>query len=562
MIHMGFGLFGLGGENSQIKNGKGAEKTAPSSDAAIRYKIAGELKNLLPGQTLSGEVIERNGNEVQIRINADSVILARLENALNITLGQNMTFEVKSNGGKQLALRPLFENLSQDPNILKALNAAGIQPNEKTTAMVSDMMEKGLPIDRNTLLQVYRDITANQDAAIRDIVSLHKLNLPVTAENLAQIKQYGNLEHQILNAIETVAEDIINTVLPMEPEEAAAFFKEIVTALTEGNQTLPENPVFQEAGQTAQGMNTKEENAGLQSNVTTEEALPPEVKQTVLAAEVTVETVENKPQELPDILSKLTPKEKAEFAEALKELGVPVKQDMSADSMLRLMAEQIHLKQPLKPALDKILSSKGMRLLLQTGMEKNMLLLPEQVADKEEVNKLYERIYEQTEKLSKIIQQNGREASPLAKSVENIRSNVEFMHQLNQTFTYIQLPIKMSGKNANGDLYVYTNKKNLAKQDGTVSALLHLEMEHLGTMDIYVAMQGGKVNTKFYLQKEEMLDFIGAHISILNERLNKRGYQMDAEMIYREQTTAPVQEMLQENSSTGILSAYSFDVRA
>jgi hypothetical protein len=67
----------------------------------------------------------------------------------------------------------------------------------------------------------------------------------------------------------------------------------------------------------------------------------------------------------------------------------------------------------------------------------------------------------------------------MAKEVTNLRQNIDFMNQLNQMYTYIQLPLKMSNKTANGELYVFTNKRSLVKENGAVSALLHLNMENL-----------------------------------------------------------------------------------
>ena len=99
----------------------------------------------------------------------------------------------------------------------------------------------------------------------------------------------------------------------------------------------------------------------------------------------------------------------------------------------------------------------------------------------------------------------GKDNSALAKSVNNLQQNVDFINQINQTFAYVQLPLKLSQGNGHGDLYVYTNKRNLAKQEGNISALLHLDMEHLGPVDVYVTMTGGDhVNTKFYLKDDEM----------------------------------------------------------
>lgn len=161
----------------------------------------------------------------------------------------------------------------------------------------------------------------------------------------------------------------------------------------------------------------------------------------------------------------------------------------------------------------------------------------------------------------------GKADAAGAKSVQNLQNNVDFMNQMNHLFTYVQLPLKMAGNQAHGDLYVYTNKKSLANKDGNVSALLHLDMEHLGPMDVYVAMQKSqnKVSTNFTLRDEAALDLVAKHIHILNERLEKRGYSMNANFQLKEKNvpqTNVMREILTQNKNISVLSKTSFDMRA
>ena len=136
------------------------------------------------------------------------------------------------------------------------------------------------------------------------------------------------------------------------------------------------------------------------------------------------------------------------------------------------------------------------------------------------------------------------------------------MNQMNQMFTYVQLPLKMQGKNANGELFVYTNKKSLAKKEGSVSALLHLDMEHLGSLDVHVTLNNQKVSTKFYLKDDSVLDFIAQNIDKLNKRLESRGYSATAEFINKEEDTNVMEEILKQDKNISMLSGYSFDARA
>ena len=97
---------------------------------------------------------------------------------------------------------------------------------------------------------------------------------------------------------------------------------------------------------------------------------------------------------------------------------------------------------------------------------------------------------------------------------------------------YVQLPLKMNGSEATGDLYVYTDKKSLARNDGNVSALLHLDMKNLGPMDVYASITpGNNVYTKFYLADDSIIDLINDNIHILNERLDGRGYSVKCDTV-------------------------------
>ena len=80
---------------------RGSQPTPAQAEQMSR-----QIRSLVPGQTISGEIISRNGNEVQIRLSEDMVLNARVDRNLNIEIGKNMTFEVMNNGSA-LTLSPL-----------------------------------------------------------------------------------------------------------------------------------------------------------------------------------------------------------------------------------------------------------------------------------------------------------------------------------------------------------------------------------------------------------------------------------------------------------------------
>ena len=146
----------------------------------------------------------------------------------------------------------------------------------------------------------------------------------------------------------------------------------------------------------------------------------------------------------------------------------------------------------------------------------------------------------------------------------NLSRNVYFLQQINQTYAYIQLPLHLrQGEHKTGELFVYTNKKNLAGKDGRVSALLHLDMEHLGPLDVYVALQDTKVSTKFYVQNDTILDYLEANMEVLTQRLKQRGYVCNCETTLRtelQQTAQAMAPILKAGGSVPV-GQYAFDVR-
>lgn len=205
----------------------------------------------------------------------------------------------------------------------------------------------------------------------------------------------------------------------------------------------------------------------------------------------------------------------------------------------------------------------------QNAMVKKWLLAPQEAASKEQVQELYETVLRQTGQLKQLLADAGKQDSPAMKSLQNMERDVEFLNELNQNFAYVQLPLKMSGQHANGDLYVYTNKKGFAGRDGAVTAFLHLGMDHLGDMDIYVALQNQKVSTKFYLEDDSVIDFLEEHMDELDRRLGGKGYVMKAELLRKDHEDGGnvFDQMLKDSKSAGaappiLLSRQSFDARA
>ena len=218
--------------------------------------------------------------------------------------------------------------------------------------------------------------------------------------------------------------------------------------------------------------------------------------------------------------------------------------------------------------LSKLVKSDDFKSLVKNSFKSQMTLKAKDVVKNGKIKELYERILKTSNKITQIMESANQAGSEAAKAAANLGDNVSFMNQLNEYVNYVQLPLKMAGENANGELCVYTKKKNLQNNDGNYSALLHLDMEHLGPMDIYVSMRNHtRVNTNFYLESEELLDFIEDHIDELTKRLTEKGYETGV-IVSKKDPGAVIKPIAdeftknEEGQTEGVISKLCFDVRA
>lgn len=565
---------------------------------------------MVPGQTIQGEVVGKDGNTVQIALDPENILTARLDQDLNIVLGQSMSFEIKTNSGSQLFLSPLYANMANQATILKALSAAGLSASTENIRMVSSMMQEGMPIDRDAIAFMGRQLADFPNADPNSIMQMIRLGLPVTEINIEQFESYKNYEHQILQSTNEIMEEIPQTYQALLAEgkdaEAIAFYGQIIKAFvgaegtgeTAGQAGLPENGTTDagnagaaagknaadvvlteslsepahngkaaDAGDAGRLLNPAEE---LSEGTKADGRVPENPEGEVQTQNPAGQEAQGK--------AALVLKAWQRLGEMMQKLGADaefVKQtssgSLSPKAVLTQLSELLHgnvhiIREDFQESAKELFGSRVFQNLLQAGMQNEWLLKPEEVAQKEKVEQLYERIREQTARMEEAFHLAGKADSAGARSVQNLQNNVDFMNQMNHLFPYVQLPLKMAGNKAHGDLYVYTNKKSLAKKDGSVSALLHLDMENLGPLDVYVTMQKSlnKVSTSFTVKDEAALNLIAKHIHILNERLEQRGYSMKANFQIKEDgpQTNIMQEILNQNKNISVLSKTSFDMRA
>ena len=213
--------------------------------------------------------------------------------------------------------------------------------------------------------------------------------------------------------------------------------------------------------------------------------------------------------------------------------------------------------------MQKLFSGKEFQTIFRSVIEKQWLLQPEELKQEHKVSGLYERLEQQLSQMEEAVRATGSTQNTFLQTASQVHGNLEFMNQMNQIYHYVQLPLKMSGQNANGELYVYANRKNLRDPDAELTAFLHLDMEQLGSTDVSVRMQNRSVRTNFYLEDDASYDLVEKHLEVLNKRLKSKGYQSSITVTHEKKDISFKENIVKKGKATvGSLHRYSFDVRA
>lgn len=573
------------------------KSSSQQAAAATEATFPKMVKSLVPGTTIQGEIIAQNGNEVQIRIDKDTVLQARLEQDVNVEEGQNIRFQVKNNG-TTLTLSPLLTNTAQADNVYKALQMAGLPINESTVAMTDEMMKLGMSIDSRSLQNMFKDVVTHTDASATDVVFLHKMDMPLTESNLRQIQNYTELQHEVVKGMQDVTDALQGLINGTGGADVAAGaagvdantltqYQNLVKELISDTlmEMLPDGAgaAGDETGGNPAGGITGADLAGeVPAGGISGNAWAAGVSGADLAGEALADAPMSGNAALikgvlqdaafSELLNNgLITEEEAvgflkEAAGLLTEKGITLSENTTQEMMKALLNITAGNTQEAE-SLQRLFSGKVWKNLLEGTVKTQWSLTPETLPKEGEVGKVYEKIVKSLHTLNETLQQSGAQNTALQESITNLSENIDFMNQLNQMYTYVQLPLKMQNGEKNGELYVFTNKRSLAEKDGEVSALLHLTMEHLGPLDVYVKMNRGKVSTEFTVEKEETLLFLEKNMSILTDRLQKRGYDISCKMKVKDEAGEPenpVERLLTEkqNGAVSAHAQYAFDVRA
>lgn len=568
--------------NNSVANGE------PMTGAKGVEKLVSSLNEMSKGMIFEGTVSSVRGNQVKLALSNGQQILARLAGKFSFEQGQSVFFQVKNNDGGTIEIKPYtVDGEGANLTLMDALKAAGLSVDGINLSMVNKMMEEHMPIDKTSLDQMYQLVQDNKDINVTTLVELKRLGIEINQVNAAQFENYANDKQAITIAMDslidelpnalsaedlsmyklvTQARDILNIVTEGLPEEA--FISSEASDMSQYEAIMRDNksaPVVKKHFNIAELFESLNSVSGESQDIhTTQKINNAPATDTILLQEN--ETKSN------TIGFLLSDKQIEELNEQVRMLLPDLQENnislYSEDSSVVGILNDIKSMLENTPAnadtLRHLFSGEAFKLMLKEALEQQWMIKPGDLEkNPKKLDGLYDKIEKQITNMEIILKTSGV-VNPKAEALaDNIRGNIEFMNQINEAYTYVQVPLKMNEKNASGQLYVYTNKKSMSNPDKELSAFLHLDLEHLGGTDVSIKMLHRKVTTNFYLDSDESYALVKQFLPVLEKRLQDKGYNCELNVNSGSKQMNFVAGFLKKDlPPTGQVHRYSFDIRA
>ncbi|MEG1459424.1 MAG: flagellar hook-length control protein FliK [Acetivibrio sp.] len=620
---------------SSINQTSVSQKNGHSVGSLSHYGESTPLKQISINQVIKGEVTDLRNKEVTITLADNTTVTGELSNGSMLSIGDTAAFKIKSISPVIIVeALPKSEAIIEQATIQKALESAGLPKNEKNQLVVRELVNNGMPINKQSIQTILQQSYSFKEAGIRSLVLMNKHTIPVTLENVTQFENYQHMEHSLTKGIQELSTSIpsllqvlaekspanavhsfsnqlfsillsekssalqqelsISFLSPENREELVGILEnfslpqESKTSILEGSASLREtlhtlshamDSAFHFDSQNIESLRaeqlTEYAKNGLEPNLEQIELELSQVPKTLDAFnEPFIQNLTNVFQDMQhqnnEIGEFLTLSQRTELVNFLSDFPI----DSSVAPLL--LSGEITLEDTFSLLQHTIMQAKDssiipffqlepFQILLKEQIMKNWTLSPKDLEKKDSIDDLYEKMFKQTKELETFFKStlgNTDFGSSLSGRSQDMNQNMQFMQTLNQLFSYVQIPLKLRNQTIHSELFVYTNKQNLRKHPENISILLHLDMEKLGPLDIYLSLNQNQVSSKFYLEDKAAKKLLKEHIQDLSSVLAEKGYFLTSEFLTREKNIDIVKDFMERDMPSSTLKRYTFDIRA
>lgn len=523
------------------------------------------LRDLAAGDVFRGEIININNQNVEILLDGNEHINATMQQALGLNIGEKLLFQVKDNSDTQLVIRPIANNEVSSELVNKSLLTAGLTINDKNIAIVKELIANGQPIDKQSIINMIKLSSVYANESIDKLIDMTKNGIEINRENLDMYDAYTTSSHYISENIMEIGDGILEVFEKLlESDVNFSDFTENNVNIedTTGNTTtnditsgnFNENSINPEnlMGNTISSDSFTKINTILEdlSNIFDADN---DNKQILESINVDKNNIYNKEsiqeaskESTKDFLKMIDSSDTfKELSEVLKNIG----ENMPKEAFNNIIKSPVFKEKITKLLMDRL-------YLNPTKLSEDKKIV------KNEVDKIYDKLNKLTEMIKNMPENVKSENLSLAG--DKLSKNMNFMNELNNIEAYVQVPVKFSEGNKNGDLYVYNRRRNKKINDDTLTAFLHLQLDYLGATDINISLKKNSVTAKFTLDDETSRNLVEDNLGELAERLEKIGYNVTISTELSEKKSQEFNAILpitSNNENAVSIKRYIFDIR-
>jgi len=519
------------------------------------------LRDLAAGDVFRGEIININNQNVEILLDGNEHINATMQQALGLNIGEKLLFQVKDNSDTQLVIRPIANNEVSSELVNKSLLTAGLTINDKNIAIVKELIANGQPIDKQSIINMIKLSSVYANESIDKLIDMTKNGIEINRENLDMYDAYTASSHYISENIMEIRDGILEVFEKLL--ESDVNFSDF----TENNVNIEDTTANDITSGNFNENSINPEN--LMGNTISSDSFTK--INTILEDLSNIFDADNDNKQISESINvdKNNIYNKESIQEASKESTKDfLKMVDSSDTFKELseVLKNIGENMP-KEAFNNIIKSPVFKEKITKLLMDRLYLNPAKLSEdkkivKNEVDKIYDKLNKLTEMIKNMPENVKSENLSLAG--DKLSKNMNFMNELNNIEAYVQVPVKFSEGNKNGDLYVYNRRRNKKINDDTLTAFLHLQLDYLGATDINISLKKNSVTAKFTLDDEISRNLVEDNLGELAERLEKIGYNVTISTELSEKKSQEFNAILpitSNNENAVSIKRYIFDIR-
>ena len=576
-------------------NGREATATSKSGEVSrASGSNSGNINynTLSKGQVFSGQVTNISPGELTLELENGQTMTAKYDNNSELSIGDGARFKVIDRNDGQITIKTLQSGNTLENVVYKALDASGLPFSPKNEELITALLKNEYPVSKQMINGMLQQSLKNPDISMTNLVLMNKAGLDINPESTKMFEMYSNGRTEFAAATKQNFNDMLGMIeglladgnvegsatiaakmldifnIGKEPDELVLALAAnddtnstvtmadnlalILDNITSDKTTLPNSDLIDDKDKT--GTAYLSTDSPVSSILNEEQRLEIFTLFENADTEVDAAKLQNlikgsiNISDLSELLKTLPEAEQAKLEPMMKQVTDFVGKELtvSDDVLAGFLPESAtlgeaaeHIKNLLTttsvpPEIKQaLLRSDDFHKTLKMLMHTDWTLSAEELTEKDAVTNLYKRMDEQIDRLKSLADNtSGSASAKLSADLGQTKQNMNFMNDMKQIYNFVELPIRMNGQTATGDLYVYSDKhrKRISGENG-ISCLLHLDMASLGRMNIRIELNEGQVSTRFFLKDDDSGKLIAKHLSELDAAMTKQGFTPRSEVV-------------------------------